>query len=124
MSVRPGNPWDMKGYQQRSGESLRDYIQCFSKNFHELPSVAIANVISVFWDSTTCRTFFHEFIRKQPKMAKELLDITTRHSSSKEAIGATFILGNAEMVTSGGRAIPTKATTKGARKSTKGGKKG
>ena len=29
--VRPGNSWDLQGCQQKPNESLRDYIQRFSK---------------------------------------------------------------------------------------------
>jgi hypothetical protein len=36
------------------------------------------------------RTLVHEFGRKQPETIKELLEITTRHASGEEAIGATF----------------------------------
>jgi hypothetical protein len=46
--MHPSNPWDLKGYQQKSGESFRDYIQCFSQKCHELPSVVDADVISAF----------------------------------------------------------------------------
>jgi hypothetical protein len=86
--------------------------------------VADANVILVFWDGMTCRTLVHELDREQLKTTKELLDITTRHASSEEVVGATLLLGNAGMATSGGQATPTKATVKSARKGAKGGKKG
>jgi hypothetical protein len=61
---------------------------------------------------------------EQSKTTKELLDIATRHTSSKEAVVAAFILGSVGMVASGGRAAPTKATVKSTRNGTKGGKKG
>jgi hypothetical protein len=65
-----------------------------------------------------CRTLVHEIGREPPKTTKELLEITTRHTSSEEAVGAAFILANA------GTAMPTKATVKSTRKGAKGGKKG
>jgi hypothetical protein len=71
-----------------------------------------------------CRTLVHELCHEKPKTTKELLDIATRHASGKEAVGAAFILANAGMTAGGGRATPTKATAKRARKGTKGGKKG
>jgi hypothetical protein len=73
--VHPGNPWDLKGYWQKSGESLCDYIRRFSRKCHELPSVADTDVILVFWDSTTYCTLVHEIGREQPKTTKELLDM-------------------------------------------------
>jgi hypothetical protein len=77
-----------------------------------------------FGDGTTCRTLVHKLNREQPKTPKELLDIATRHASGEEAVGATFVLGNTGEAVNGGRAAPTKATVKGARKDAKGGKKG
>ena len=28
---RSGNPWDLKNYHQKAGETLRGYIRCFSR---------------------------------------------------------------------------------------------
>ena len=28
---RPGNPWDLKNYRQKAGETLHGYIRCFSR---------------------------------------------------------------------------------------------
>jgi hypothetical protein len=81
---------------------------------HELPSVADVDVISAFYDGMTCRILVHELSHEQPKTTKELLDIATRHASNKEEVGATFILGNARAAANCGRAVPTKATVKGA----------
>jgi hypothetical protein len=72
----------------------------------------------------TCRTPIHELSHDQQKTTKELLDITTRYTSSEEAVGVTFILGNAKIVASNSRAAPSKAAIKSARKGTKGGRKG
>jgi hypothetical protein len=119
-----GNPWDLKGCRQKSGEPLQHYIRRFSQKCHELSSVADADVISAFWDNTTCCTLVHELDCEQPKTTKELLDITTRHASGEEAVRATFILGNASTTTNGDRATPTKTTIMGTRKAAKGGKKG
>jgi hypothetical protein len=62
----------------------------------------------------TCRTLVHELGREQPKTTKELLNITTRHAFGEEVVGAAFVLDNAEAAANGGRAVPTKATSKGA----------
>jgi hypothetical protein len=86
--------------------------------------VADANVISMFWDDITCHTLVHALDREEPKTTKELLNIATWHTSSKEVVGPAFLLGNADITTNGGRAAPTKTTIKRARKGTKGSKKG
>jgi hypothetical protein len=51
-----------------------------------------------------------------------LLNITTRHASDEEAVGAAFVLGST--AARSGRATPTKTIIKSARKGAKGGKKG
>jgi hypothetical protein len=122
--VHPGNLWELKGYWQKPGKSLWDYIRRFSQKCNELRSVADADVISMFWDGTMCHILVHELGCEPPKTTKELLDIATQHASGKEADGAAFILENAGTAASNGRAVPTKATIKSARKGAKGCKKG
>jgi hypothetical protein len=39
--------------------------------------VADADIISAFWDGTTCRSLVHELDREQPKTTKVFLDIAT-----------------------------------------------
>jgi hypothetical protein len=86
--------------------------------------VADADVISTIWDSMMCCTLVNELGQEHPKTTKELLDITTRHASGEEAVGTTFILGNAKAAVSGGWAAPSKATIKETRKGTNCIKKG
>jgi hypothetical protein len=71
----------------RTAESLRDCIQQFSQKCRELPSVVDTDIISAFWDGTTCCTLVHELDLEQPKTTKEMLDIATQHTSGKEAVG-------------------------------------
>jgi hypothetical protein len=89
--VRPSNPWDLKGCQQKQSESLWDYIQRFSRKCHELPKIYDTDIISAFSSNTNYQTLVHELGRDEPKTMKELLDIGTRHASSEEAIRAIFI---------------------------------
>jgi hypothetical protein len=71
-----------------------------------------------------CHTLVQELGREQPKTTKELLNITTRHASNEEAVGAAFVLGNTGKTADGGWDAPTKATIKSTRKDAKGDKKG
>jgi hypothetical protein len=50
---------------------------------------------------------------------KELLNITTRHTSGEEAVGTVIVLGDGKMVTGSSQVAPFNATSKG----TKGGNK-
>jgi hypothetical protein len=49
--------------------------------------------------------------------------MTTQHASSKEAVGAAFVLSNAGSALGGGWAVLTKGTIKSSSKGTKGDKK-
>jgi hypothetical protein len=100
--VRPGKPWDLKGYRQKQCEPLWVYIQCVSQKCHELPSVADTDIVSAFWDGTTCHSLDHELGREQPKIAKALFGITARHASGEEAVRVVFTLAEAGAATSGG----------------------
>jgi hypothetical protein len=71
-----------------------------------------------------CRTLVLELGHEQLKTTKELLNITTRHASGKEAVGAAFVLANVATTAHGGQATPTKDTNKGTRRGAKGGNKG
>jgi hypothetical protein len=55
----------------------------FSQKCHELSSVADADVISAFWDNTTCYTLVHELDCEQPKTTKELLDMPLARRQSE-----------------------------------------
>jgi hypothetical protein len=73
--------------------------------------VVDADVISAFWDGTTCHTVVHKLGREQPNT-----------HLWRGGGWAAFFLGNANVATRGGRVAPTK-TIKGTRKGTKSGKK-
>jgi hypothetical protein len=51
--VWPSNSWDLKSYKQKPGESLRDYIRCFSKQRTELSNITDSDVIMAFLSGTT-----------------------------------------------------------------------
>ena len=87
---RPGNPWDLKNYRQKAGETLRGNIWRFSRQCDELPNVADADVIGAFLSGTTCESLVHKLGRKGPRTTKELLDIATSHASGEEVVGAIF----------------------------------
>jgi hypothetical protein len=89
-----------------------------------MPRVANANIILVFWSRMMCRTLVYELGHDQPSTTKELLDIATRHASSKEAVGAAFILGNVKAGGGGSHATPPKATNEGSKKGANDGRKG
>jgi hypothetical protein len=57
-------------------------------------------------------------------MAKELLDIATRHASGEEAIRAVFTLAEVGAAAGGGWTTPPSFTVRGTKKGAKGGKMG
>jgi hypothetical protein len=88
--VRPGNSWDLRSCTQKPGESLRDFIRCFSKRCTELPSVVQSKIVHTFLEGTTCRDLVRELGRSPPADSNELFDIATSFSSGEEAVGAIF----------------------------------
>jgi hypothetical protein len=85
--VRPGNSWDLRACTQKPGESLRDFIRCFSKRCMELPSVAQSEIMHAFLEGTTCRDLVRELGRSPPVDSNELFDIATSFASGEEAVG-------------------------------------
>jgi hypothetical protein len=85
--VRPGNYWDLRACTQKPGESLRDFIRCFSKRCTELSIVAQSEIMHAFLEGTTCRDLVRELGRSPPINSNELFDIATSFASGEEAVG-------------------------------------
>jgi hypothetical protein len=83
-------PWDLRSCRHQLGESLRDYIQRFSKQRTELPNITDSDVIGAFLAGTTCRDLVSKLGRKTPTRASELMDIATKFASGQEAVEAIF----------------------------------
>jgi hypothetical protein len=88
--VRPGNSWDLRSCTQKPGESLRDFIQRFSKRCTKVPSVAQSEIMLASLEGTTCRDLVRELGRSPPVDSNELFDIATSFASGEEAVGAIF----------------------------------
>jgi hypothetical protein len=88
--VHSRNSWDLRACTQKPGESLRDFIQCFSKRCTELPSVAHSEIVHAFLEGTTCRDLVRELRRSPTVDSNELFDIATSFASGEEAVGAIF----------------------------------
>ena len=79
---RPRNPWGLKNYRQKAGETLRGYIRRFSRQCNELPNIVDADVIGAFLSKTTYKSLVHKLGHKGLQITKELLNIATSHTSS------------------------------------------
>jgi hypothetical protein len=88
--VRPANSWDLRSYKQKPGESLRDYIRCFSKQRTELSNITDSDIIMAFLSRTTCKELDQELGYNTPTTANELMDIVTNYAAGEEAVGAIF----------------------------------
>jgi hypothetical protein len=88
--VCPGNSWDLRSCTQKPGESLRDFIRCFSKRCTELPSVVQSEIVHTFLKGTTCWDLVRELGRSLPADSNELFDIATSFASGEEAVRAIF----------------------------------
>jgi hypothetical protein len=88
--MRSGNSWDPGNCKQKPGESLHDYIRCFSKQRTELPNITDSDIIMAFLSGTTCKELVQELGRNTPITANELMDIVTNYTAGEEAVGAIF----------------------------------
>jgi hypothetical protein len=88
--VRLRNTWDLRSCYQNLGETLHEFIRCFSKQCIELPNVTDSDVIRAFIVGTTCRELVHKLGHRSPTKASELLDITTNFATGEEAVRAIF----------------------------------
>jgi hypothetical protein len=86
----PGNSWDLRSCKQNPGESLRDYIQRFSRQRTKLPNITDSDVIMAFLSGTTSKEMVRELGRNTPNTANELMDIVTNYATGEEAVGAIF----------------------------------
>jgi hypothetical protein len=90
MYMHPGKQWELRNCKQQPGESLREYIRCFSKHCTELPDATDNDAISAFQNGTTGTSLIHWLGRHMPRMPRKLLDITRNHADGKEAVAATL----------------------------------
>jgi hypothetical protein len=88
--MRPGKRWVLRNYKQQSGESICEYIRCFSKSCTELPHATDNDAISAFQNGTTCTSLIHRLGRRMSRTTRELLDTTSNHADGKEAITVTL----------------------------------
>ncbi|KAF8714914.1 hypothetical protein HU200_027450 [Digitaria exilis] len=64
--VRPENTWDLRGCNQKPGESLRNFIWRFSKRYTELPNIIDTQIIHSFFESTTSYNLICKLGRNPP----------------------------------------------------------
>jgi hypothetical protein len=57
--THPGKQWELRNCKQQPEESLREYIQRFSKRCTELLGATDNDAISAFQNRTTCTSLIH-----------------------------------------------------------------
>jgi len=77
MNTRPENSWDLRNCRQRPDETLREYIQRFSKKLNELPNITDTEVINAFTCGMTYKALIHALSHETSCTTWELLDIAT-----------------------------------------------
>jgi hypothetical protein len=88
--THPGKQWELRNCKQQPGESLHEYIRCFSKRCTELPDATDNDAISAFQNGTTCTSLIYRLGRRMPRTTRELLDIASNHADGEEAVAATL----------------------------------
>jgi broad specificity phosphatase PhoE len=91
MYTRPSKQWELRNCKHQPGESLREYIQRFSKCCTELPGATDNDAISVFQSGTTCTFLIHRRLgRRMTRTTRELLDIASNHTDGEEVVATTL----------------------------------
>ena len=75
---------------QKLGETLREYIQCFSCERNKLPNVTNGNVINAFTCGTTCEALVRTLRCEPLWMTPEILDVTTKYAMGEEVVLSSF----------------------------------
>ncbi|KAF8705709.1 hypothetical protein HU200_030904 [Digitaria exilis] len=88
--VHPRNMWDLRGCNQKPGESLRDFIRRFSKRCTELPNITDHQIIHSFLENTTCYSLVCKLGRDPPPDANRLFEVASKYASGEEAANAIF----------------------------------
>jgi hypothetical protein len=88
--MRPGKQWELRNCKQQPGESLHEYIRCFSKRCTELPGATDNDAISTFQNRMTCTSLIHRLRRCMPCTTCELLDVTRNHADGEEEVATTL----------------------------------
>jgi hypothetical protein len=88
--MHPGKQWELHNCKQQPGESLREYIRCFSKCCTELPGATDNDAILAFQNGTTCTSLIHQLGHRMPRTTHELFDIASNHADGEEAVAATL----------------------------------
>jgi hypothetical protein len=78
----------------------------FSRQCNKLTNPVDADIIDAFILGTTNETLVHKLGRKSPRTMKELLDITTNHTSGEDAVGA------GSLITAGRKPDTTRSLTR------------
>ena len=84
--ARPSSTWDLRGCTQKDGESLRNYIQRFSRLCNNLSDTSDAEIIGAFTFGTTSETLVRDLGVRKPRTVKELLDLATNHAEEEDAL--------------------------------------
>jgi hypothetical protein len=90
MYTQTENSWDLRNYRQRTGKTLREYIQCFSKKRNKLPNITDVDVINAFICGMTCKALVHALGRETLHTTRELLEVTTQYATSEKVVQANF----------------------------------
>nr|CAH66280.1 OSIGBa0116O04.2 [Oryza sativa] len=71
---RPGTHFDLYNVIQKSGESLRDYIRCFSEQRNKISDITDDVIIAAFTKGIRHEDLVGKFGRKPPKTVKQMFE--------------------------------------------------
>ncbi|XP_066160083.1 uncharacterized protein [Oryza sativa Japonica Group] len=86
---RPGTQFDLYNIVQKSGESLRDYIRCFSEQRNKISDITDDVIIAAFTKGIRHEDLVGKFGRKPPRMVKQMFEKANEYAKAEDAITAS-----------------------------------
>jgi DNA-binding transcriptional regulator PaaX len=82
--MRPGVNWDLASMVQKKGESLQEFIQCFSNKRNIILEVDDKSIIMFFKKRLMDSSLIRKLTMKNPKTSEEILAITNKYAMAEE----------------------------------------
>jgi hypothetical protein len=83
--AHPSVEWDLADVVQKTGESLREFIQRFCNKRNVIPEVDDKSIIMLFKKGLRDSSLIHKLTMKNPKTSEEMLAIANKYALAEEA---------------------------------------
>jgi hypothetical protein len=82
--TRLGVDWDLASVVQKKGESLREYIQCFTNKRNAIPEVDDKSIMTFFKKGLRDSSLIRKLTMKNPRTSEQMLSIANKDVLAEE----------------------------------------